>query len=70
MRDMRDPQEIGERLFALRSKTGWAVSTLVNEVIPGLTIPDYTGGEFMSSDPAEHHSKTPQRLGDLSDGGE
>ena len=63
-RDLRDPQKLGELYLDVRSK-GIAIETAI--LMPA---DNYENGQFISADPAEHHSKTPQRLGNLNDGGE
>jgi hypothetical protein len=62
MRDLRDPEALG-RAYILARKNGATVAQAVVQPVQG-----YDPGPFISSDPANHHSKTPQRLGDLSDG--
>ena len=64
MRDQRDPQKLGERYLEMRRQGAdieWAVTSPVDP---------YRDGGFISSNPAEHHSQTPQNLGNLNDGGE
>lgn len=67
---MRDPQVLGARILAERARQG--SKKKLSKVIAAMnlaSVPDYTGGKFMSSDPSEHHSKTPQNIGNLYDGG-
>lgn len=63
MRDQRDPQKLGDAYLAVRSK-GLDIETSVN-----VRTDDYEDGGLISNDPSQHHSKTPQQIGDLSDGG-
>lgn len=63
MRDLRDPQKLGEAYLAVRGK-GLDIETAVS-----MPADKYADGGFISSDPADHHSKTPQTLGSLDDGG-
>lgn len=62
-RDLRDPQKLGEIYLDVRSK-GIAIETAI--LMP---VEDYENGKYISADPARHHSKTPQNLGNLDDGG-
>lgn len=63
MRDLRDPQKLGEAYLKVRA--------LNLPIVDAVHMPcdPYQGDGFISSNPAEHHSKTPQNLGDLDDGG-
>ena len=54
---------MGEWYLTLR-KTGMEIN---QAVLVG--VPNYEDGGFISSNPAEHHSKTKQNIGDLDDGG-
>lgn len=63
MRDLRDPQKLGEAYLDMR---GGGVS-IANAVNAG--VEPYRDGGFISSNPADHHSQTPQTLGVLDDGG-
>ena len=62
MRDQRDPQLLGETYLKLRAK-GVDVDTAVQ-----MPVAPYENGPYISSDPADHHSKVDQTLGDLNDG--
>jgi hypothetical protein len=64
MRDLRDPEALGKEYMNQRLR-GLSIAQAVL-----LETPYYQDGLFISSDPANHHSKTPQNLGDLSDGGD
>ena len=63
MRDQRDPTKVGKNYLELR-KIGVSIATAAR-----CLADPYTDGGHISSNPAEHHSKTPQTLGDLDDGG-
>ena len=63
MRDMRDPQKLGNQYLEVRQQ---GVSI---DIATRLVVDPYTDGGHISSNPAEHHSKTPQTLGNLDDGG-
>ena len=63
MRDLRDPQKLGQMYLAARH-AGQPIKKAVHQ-----WAPDYEDGGYISSDPAQHHSKTPQTLGSLDDGG-
>ena len=63
MRDLRDPQLLGEEYLHLR-EAGLPIETAVR-----WPVPSYADGGHISNDPAQHHSKTPQTLGTLDDGG-
>lgn len=63
MRDLRDPGFVGEAYFKAR-EFGAPIEHAV--LVPA---PPYRDGGHISSNPADHHSKTPQNLGDLNDGG-
>lgn len=63
MRDLRDPAKLGEAYLHARGK-GLDIDLSVN-----LPARPYTDDGVMSADPANHHSKTPQNIGDLDDGG-
>jgi hypothetical protein len=60
---MRDPQSVGENYLELRA-AGVSVGTAAS-----MPAKSYEDGGHISSDPAEHHSKTPQTQGSLDDGG-
>ena len=62
-RDLRDPGLCGLAYLKAR-KLGANIEDAVS--VP--TRP-YEDGGHISSDPAEHHSKTPQDAGNLDDGG-
>lgn len=64
MRDQRDPSELGRAYLSLRE------NKVPIEFAVGVGVAPYQDGGHISSNPADHHSKTPQVLGDLSDGGE
>lgn len=70
-RDLRDPQALGKALLLWRVDFGdMSLSECYD--IPGFEpyfIPHYDGSGFMSADPAEHHSKTPQNI-DLQEPGD
>lgn len=59
MRDMRDPQKLGVAYERAR-KLGANIEDAV--LVP---VSPYSDGGHISSDPADHHSKTPQNIGDL-----
>lgn len=61
MRDLRDPIKLGEFYLEMRT-LGVDIERAAN-----LTVENYANGRYISADPAEHHSKTPQCLGDLSE---
>jgi hypothetical protein len=63
VRDLRDPKALGEGYLLARKKGGSI------EMAATMNAPDYKDGGHISSNPEEHHSKTPQNLGDLDDGG-
>lgn len=56
MRDLRDPQKMGEWYLKLRAN-GMPIEEAVE-----VGVAPYENGPFISSDPAEHHSKTPQNI--------
>ena len=61
MRDLRDPSVLGQQL--LRDQGGASLSMTYDSAIQHYeAMPDWTGDDFMSSNPAEHHSKTPQNV--------
>jgi hypothetical protein len=60
---MRDPEKLGEAYLDLRA-LGVSISTASS-----MPAPAYTDGGHISSDPALHHSKTRQDIGNLDDGG-
>lgn len=62
-RDLRDPQELGEAYLQLR-EAGMSIDMAVKA-----PANPYRDGGFMSSNPADHHSRTPQNIGNLDDGG-
>lgn len=73
-RDLRDPQALGKDLLAIaRSaretyelpREQATLSQVYDLLGQHLDVPDYVGGGLMSNDPAKHHSRTPQREGDL-----
>lgn len=72
MKDLRDPQALGETLLLYRS--GAPLASLSQEADRHVwmlsRVPDYDGGGLMSNDPALHHSRTPQTQLVESDGGE
>lgn len=79
MKDLRDPQSLGGKLFAARQAVREAyelspeqapASQVYDLHVQHLDIPDYDGGGLMSNDPAKHHSKTKQDAYVESDGGE
>jgi hypothetical protein len=63
-RDLRDPEALVEAYLKVRD--------LGLEIVDAVHMPcnRYQDGGHISNDPAMHHSKTPQTLGDLNDGGE
>ena len=63
MRDMRDPAKLGESYLRVRE--------LGVEIVDAVHMPcdQYRDGGHISNDPAHHHSKTPQNIGVLDDGG-
>jgi hypothetical protein len=63
VRDQRDPQKLGEWYLTLRER-----SMPIEEAVQ-VGVRDYENGRFISSDPALHHSKVDQTLGNLDDGG-
>ena len=63
MRDQRDPQLCG--LAYLRARK---MGAEIEDAVLAPAKP-YADGGHISSDPAEHHSKTPQNIGDLDDVG-
>lgn len=63
MRDLRDPQLCGLAYLKARA------DGVPIEYAAQAKAPDYKDGGHISSDPEEHHSKTPQTLGNLDDGG-
>ncbi len=63
MRDLRDPGLCGLAYLKAR-KLGAPIEDAV-----AVPVRPYENGPYISSDPAEHHSQTPQNLGDLDDGG-
>lgn len=73
MRDLRDPQALGERIEKHRAAMApWHREQPLSQYIDvmDLAVPDYDGGGLMSNDPALHHSRTPQTQLVESDGGE
>ena len=65
MRDLRDPRCVGHKLLSIaeglrvqRPSVEWPLATVAD--MSGLACPIWTGDGFMSNNPAEHHSKTPQ----------
>ena len=68
MRDLRDPQDLGSELLGLvaeerKEYPGATVqpSTVADRYQHALeACPDWTGDGFMSSNPADHHSKVSQ----------
>jgi len=65
MNDLRDPLVVGTQLLRLRADTPKATLSEVydSERIFFEHLPPWTGNGLMSNDPAQHHSKTPQRVG-------
>ena len=60
-RDLRDPQLLGETILGLRKGKKRKLSSLVDENTQAMMlVASYQDGDFMSNDPADHHSKTPQ----------
>jgi hypothetical protein len=62
-RDLRDPTALGELYLEMR---GLGVDI---DRATRMTVAPYMDGGHISNDPEQHHSKTPQTLGDLDDGG-
>lgn len=63
MNDLRDPMCVGHKLLSLAEAARKTHPELKLSVIAdrsGLRCPPWEGDGFMSNDPAEHHSKTPQ----------
>jgi hypothetical protein len=60
-RDQRDPIKLGEMYLDMRSK-GVDIETAIR-----MPAENYQNGKYISSDPADHHSKVDQTLGDLSE---
>lgn len=60
---MRDPVKLGESYLELRER-----GMEIDMAVQAPTRP-YTDGGHISADPAHHHSKTPQNVGDLDTGG-
>ena len=71
-RDLRDPEKLGRRILSEREKIKPRRARLskVIDRLPLASVADYDGGGVMSSDPAKHHSRTPQTQLVESDGGE
>lgn len=61
MRDLRDPQKLGEWYLKLRER-----EMPITEAVE-VGVKDYADNGFISSNPADHHSQTPQRIGDLNE---
>ncbi len=62
MRDMRDPEKLWKAISKRKKRNltpSWGLLVRIDS-------PDYRDGPHMSSNPRDHHSKTPQTLGDLS----
>jgi hypothetical protein len=57
MRDLRDPGFVGEAYLKAREMFGTEIEHAV--LVPA---PNYQDGGHISSDPAKHHSKTPQTI--------
>jgi len=74
-RDIRDPQKLGEKLLQdiMAVRETFDPSAKASDVydLQTGTYPhaSYEDGGVMSSDPSLHHSKTPQKIGNLYDGG-
>lgn len=62
MRDLRDPLKLGELYLEMRG-LGLSIDKAVT-----MPAEKYENGPFMSSNPEDHHSRTPQNIGDLYDG--
>lgn len=60
-RDLRDPRAVGLIYLKMRQ--------LGADIADAVLMPaeNYQNGKYISSDPALHHSKTPQHIGDLSE---
>lgn len=63
MRDLRDPEKLGKQYLRFREAGMWIEHAVYAPAEP------YTDGGHISSDPANHHSKTPQTMGELDTGG-
>jgi len=61
VRDQRDPTKLGLKYLAAREKDVPIVRAVKRK------LKDYQNGKYISSDPADHHSKVDQTLGDLSE---
>jgi hypothetical protein len=71
-RDLRDPQQLGEEIIALRAETHRKHKTtdVVDRYPHALeAVPDYDDLGMISNDPAQHHSRTRQDIPVVSDGG-
>lgn len=70
-RDLRDPKALGETLLdqapKVRSQYGAEIplSEIYDIHVRLFSIPDWAGDGFMSTNPANHHSKVDQSSGDL-----
>jgi hypothetical protein len=64
LKDLRDPQALGDAYLTFRN-AGIPIDMAV-----AIPVEDYDGGGLMSNDPAKHHSKTKQDAYVESDGGE
>lgn len=75
MRDLRDPQKLGELLLEqavhVRRAYGDDISLpeVYDEHVRFFPVSPYRDGGFISSNPADHHSQTPQNMGNLDNGG-
>ena len=63
-RDNRDPESLGKMILLEAKEKGLRVSQAADLAYAGRLgwVPAYKGGPYMSADPAEHHSKTPQSV--------
>lgn len=75
MRDLRDPAKLGELLLssATAARGAYGADIPITQVydvhVQFLAVEPYRDGGHISNDPEKHHSKTPQNLGSLDDGG-
>lgn len=60
-RDLRDPEVLGHLFRAARFR-GDNIEDAVNQ-----RAPLYEDKPWISANPAEHHSKTPQTVGDMTE---
>jgi hypothetical protein len=63
VRDLRDPELCGLAYLKARE-----MGISIEDAVTAPAKP-YRNGGHISSDPSKHHSKTPQTLGSLDDGG-